>query len=80
MNGEQCGVLMRMCERMSWNGVLRYETRNGNDETDIPAEKYMQIIYYLFSFFCTTVGWWGISVVFRAAEQACVWMLCGYYT
>ena len=30
--------------------MLRYETRNGNDETDIPAMKYMPIINYLFSF------------------------------
>ena len=30
--------------------MLRYETRNGNDETDIPAEKYMQNNQYLFFF------------------------------
>ena len=59
MNGEQCGVLMRMRERMNWNGVLRDETRNGNDETNIPAEKYMQIILLPVFFFlhnCWVVG------------------------
>ena len=44
--------------------MLRYETRNGNDVTDIPAEKYMQNNQYLFYLFCTTAGWWGNSVVF----------------
>ena len=74
------GVLMLIWQRMNWNGVLRYETRNGNDETNMPAWKYMSDNKHLFSFFCTYAGWWGISVVFRAAEQACGWVLCGYFT
>ena len=39
--------------------MLRYETRNGNDETNIPAEKYMQIIKLPVFFFlhnCRVVG------------------------
>ena len=39
--------------------MLRNETRNGNDETDIPAMKYMPIINNLFFFFlhnCWVVG------------------------
>ena len=37
MNCWQCGVLMRMCERMNWNGVLRHETRNGNEGVNASA-------------------------------------------
>ena len=42
MNGEQCGVLMRMRERMNWNGVLRDETRNGNEVVNALARSTCQ--------------------------------------
>ena len=35
------GYWQRVCECRSWNEVLRNETRNGNDEMNMPAWKYM---------------------------------------
>ena len=58
------GVLMLMRERMNWNGVLRYETRNGNEVVKASARKHKNHQLLLFYFFCTYAGWRGNSVVF----------------
>ena len=60
--------------------MLRYETRNGNDETNIPAEKYMQIIKLPVFFFLHNCRVVGKFCGLRAAEQACGVVLCGYFT
>lgn len=44
------GVLMLMRERMNWNGVLRYETRNGNEVVKASARKHKRINPFCFIF------------------------------
>ena len=44
------GVLMLIWQRMNWNGVLRYETRNGNEWVVVSAKKHKEINITCFHF------------------------------
>ena len=59
--------------------MLRNETRNGNDEMNMPAWKYLQIIYYLFSFYAQLPGGgeflWSFGQRSRLAGRSCAAIL-----
>ena len=52
-----------------WIGMECWGTKHGMEMTKrtYRQRSTCKSINYLFSFFCTTAGWWGISVVFRGS-------------